>query len=171
MNDLDIVAQPGDIYWEIPEYIKHERTKAWYVIAGLIALGCAAVSVFTPNYVFETPNYLFLGIIILGSFIILMNDNTEPVMIPVILGDEGIQLGRKFYDYDEIKNFSIIFKPREDVKNIYLEFKSAAKPRITIALMDQDPIVVRNALLRYLAEDLERTSPPASEGLAKMLKL
>ncbi len=171
MNEYEIIAQPGDIYWEIPEYIKHERSKTWYIVAGLLALGCAVISIMTPNYVFETPNYLFLGIIILGTFIMLMNDGVEPVMVPVILGDEGVQVGRKFYDYDEIKNFSVIFKPREDIKNIYLEFKAIAKPRISVPIGDQDPLVIRNLLLKYLVEDLDRTSPPASEGIAKMLKL
>lgn len=164
MSEFDIIANPGDIYWEIPEFIKHERTKAWYVAAGLAVIGFVA-------YALWTQNYLFLGIIFLGSFIMVMNDYTEPTMVPVILGEEGLQVGRKFYDYDEIRNFSVLYKPKDDIRNVYIEFKSPVRQRLSLPLMDQDPLLVRDALSRFLPEDLDRTNPPTSEGLAKLLKL
>lgn len=164
MNEYDIVAKPGDIYWEIPEYIKHDHTRNWYVAAGVIVIGMMI-------YALMSHNYLFLGILFLGAFITIMNDLGHPRMLTVILSDEGIRVGKSFYDYDEIRNFSVIYKPKDEVKNVYIEFKSPIKQRLSLPLMDQNPLAVREALLRFLPEDLERINRPTSESLAKLLKL
>lgn len=166
--------QEGDLYWEVPEYVKHERSKRWYVTAAIVFVYLVLFAFFGFSFWrldFREFNPLFLGIIVLGAFIMYFTDQEEPKMLPVVIGDEGIQFGHKFYDYDEIRNFSVIYKPRDEVKNIYIEFKAVTKPRLTIPLMSEDPLIVRERLLRYLPEDLDRLHPPASEGLAKMLKL
>lgn len=170
----EITMQEGDLHWEVPEYTKHEREKSWYVIAGIVFVFLIIFSVYGLKFwQFNTAEFnpLFLGIIILGGFIMLVTDKEEPKMLPVVIGDEGIQFGVNFYDYDEIRNFSVIYKPKDEVKNIYIEFKSSIKPRLTIPLIDESPIEVRERLLRFIPEDLDRLHPPASEGLAKMLKL
>jgi len=150
--------------WETPEYEKHERTKLWYIIAIVTAL-------LLLLFAFLTANFLFAVIIIIVSLVIILHDSREPDMIKVSLTDEGVIVGRKFYDYDELKNFSIVYKPRQDVKNLYFEFKSAIKPRLSIPLGDMNPLSIRKNLLKYLEEDLERTDQPLSESLAKIFKL
>jgi hypothetical protein len=174
MARREITMQEGDLYWEVPEYIKHERPRSWYIYAGIAFFFLVIFSIYgLAFWRLDTKEFnpLFLGIIVLGSFIMLMNDKSDPAMLPVIISDEGVQLGVDFYDYDEIRNFSILYKPRDEVKNLYFEFKGVTRPRLTIGLLDQDPIAVRDRLLRYIPEDLDRLHPPASEGLAKMLKL
>ena len=168
MENQNITSQ---ISWEIPEYEKHERSKRWYFVAGTVAIFFALISVITPNWFFDKPNVLFLGIVVIGSLILYLNDKTEPNLLQIILADEGIVFGHVFYDYDEIKDFSVLYKPAQDLNHLYIEFKSATKLRLSINLMDQDAIVVRNFLLQYLPEDLERLNRPTSETLVKMLKL
>ena len=51
------------------------------------------------------------------------------------------------------------------------EFKTVLKHRLTIPLGNKDPLFVRNNLLKYLSEDLERTDEPMSESLARLFKL
>lgn len=92
-------------------------------------------------------------------------------MVTIKLGPEGIQIGRRFYDYDEIKQFCVLYKPKQSIKNLYLEFNNKMLPRLSIPLRRQDPLNVRNYLVRYLNEDLERIAPPLSEELTKLLKL
>jgi hypothetical protein len=152
------------IGWEVPEYEKHERTKAWYITASIIA-------VLLLLYSFWTANFLFAVIIIITSLVIILHDGQEPDMVRFSITDEGIIIGRKFYDYDEIKDFSIVYKPRQGVKNLYFEFKSALKHRLSIPLRDMNPLLIRENLLKYLKEDLDRTDQPVSEGIARMLKL
>jgi len=52
-----------------------------------------------------------------------------------------------------------------------MEFKNPIKPRLSIPLRSLDPLTIRNYLVKYLDEDLERTEPPLSEQLTKRLKL
>jgi hypothetical protein len=110
-------------------------------------------------------------IIIVISIIIILNDGQKPMTVNFSITDEGVMIGKKFYDYDELKNFSVIYKPRRDIKNLYFEFKNPIKQRLSIPLMDQDPLKIRKYLLKYLEEDLERTDPPLSENLARLFKL
>ena len=153
-----------EISWAVPEYEKHERSKNWYIGAVIVAIGLMI-------YAFLTSNFLFFGIILIAAFVFILNDKQEPAWVNVALTDEGVIIGKRFYDYDELKDFSVMYKPKQDLKNLYFEFKSAVKQRLSIPLLDQDPIAIRKHLLKYLQEDLERTDRPASESLAKMFKL
>jgi len=152
------------ISWQVPEYDKHERGQGWYIISAICGLLFLV-------YSFMSGNFLFAAIIIIGALIIIMHDGREPVKVDFSITDEGIVVGKRFYDYDEIKDFSIIYKPHQEVKNLYFEFKSVIKPRLSIPLNDLNPLPIRENLLKYLPEDLERTDQPVSEALAKMFKL
>lgn len=163
---INLADQAGKkiIGWSIPEYDKHEREKNWYIIS-------AAVGLLLLIYSFFSGNFLFAAIIIIGALVIIIHDGQEPMKINFIITDEGLLVGRKFYDYDIIKDFSIVYKPRENVKNLYFEFKNLLKPRLSIPLKSMNPLPIRENLLKYLPEDLERTDQPVSEALAKMFKL
>ncbi|MFH1772991.1 MAG: hypothetical protein ABH818_01365 [Patescibacteria group bacterium] len=152
------------ISWEVLEYEKYERSKIWYVVASLVAALLLLYSILTSNF-------LFAIIIVASVIIIILHDGQEPTLIKIDLTDEGVIVGKKFYDYDEIKNFSIIYKPRQDVKNLYFEFQNSFKHRLSIPLNNIDPLRVRDTLLQYIEEDLERTNQPLSEGLAQLFKL
>ncbi len=152
------------ISWQIPEYNKHQRTRVWYIISSLVA-------VLFIIYSFFTGDFLFAAIIIIGALVIMIHDSQEPMMINFSLTDEGVIVGRKFYDYDVIKDFSIVYKPNQDIKNLYFEFKNVVKPRLSIPLNNLNPLPIRENLLKYLPEDLERTDQPLSEALAKIFKL
>jgi len=150
--------------WSVPEYEKHERTKAWYIISIIATL----ILLF---FAFFTYNFLFAVIIIIISLIIILHDGQNPQKVKFIITDEGLIIGRKFYDYDEIKDFAIIYKPRLDAKRLYFEFKNSLKHRLSISLENMNPLPIRETLLEYLEEDLERTDIPLSEALAKLFKL
>ncbi|MBU1663653.1 hypothetical protein KJ627_00285 [Patescibacteria group bacterium] len=152
------------IGWSIPEYDKHERKKHWYIIS-------ASVGLIFIIYSFFSGNFLFAAIIIIGALVIIIHDGREPMIINFVITDEGLIVGKNFYDYDVIKDFSIIYKPRENIKNLYFEFKNVIKPRLSIPLGSMNPLPIRENLLKYLPEDLERTDQPLSEALAKMFKL
>lgn len=152
------------IGWEVHEYEKHERSRLWYFIAVSIAF-------LLLLYSFFTSNFLFAFIIVLASLVFVMHEGQIPGIVKISLTDEGVVVGRKFYDYDEIKNFTVIYKPRLETKNIYFEFKNVFRHRLSVPLEKMDPIVIRENLLKYLPENHERTDPPLSEGLAKLFKL
>lgn len=152
------------ISWQIDEYEKHLRTKRWYITAICMAL-------FFLIFSFFTGNFLFAVIIIIVSLVTILHDGQNPKRITIALAEEGVIVGQKMHDYDEIKNFSVIYKPSQKIKRLYFEFKNIITPRLSIPLEDMNPLPIREFLLKYLPEDLERTDEPLSEGLARILKL
>jgi hypothetical protein len=162
--------------WEVPEHKKVERGFRWYIIAGLIFLICIFFSFFTIsnwNIIFLGPdsNFLFALIIIISTALILINESQDSLVIKFTLTPEGIIVGQRFYDYDQLKNFSVIYKPRQSIKQLYIEYKNPIRPRLSIPLRRMDALTVRNYLVKYLDEDLERSNPPLSEQLTQLFKL
>jgi hypothetical protein len=153
-----------EIYWEVPEHEEIERDRRWYILAGSIA------GIFLIYAVLKS-NFLFAFIIILAGIIYVLRHGQEIHKIKFSISGKGVGVGEKLYHYDEIKNFSIIYKPDIETKNLYFEFKRSTKQRLTIPLLNMNPLPIRKFLLQYLSEDLERVNPPISEGMAKMLKL
>ena len=153
-----------DLSWDIPEYVKHNRGKKWFISAIAVAVLLFIFAIFTANF-------LFAVIIVISSAVIYLNEIREPNRINFSIIPQGIVIGRKFYEYNQFKDFSILYKPHEELRNIYFEFKNGMKPRLSISLEEQNPLHIRKNLLRYLPEDLERINMPWSEGLAKLFKL
>lgn len=156
--------EDGDITWRIPEYHSHDRSQAWY----LIAIGMCVIFMI---YAFWTANFLFAILIIVAAVIYILKENEKTIMVKVTIGNEGITIGQKLYDYDELKDFLIIYKPKQNIKKLYFEFKNPVKQRLSINLEEINPLQIRKKLLKYLAEDLESTDEPLSETLAKIFKL
>ena len=150
--------------WTVPEYQKHEKTTTWYIIAGLIGVGLLLFALFTNNFLFA------LFVVIAGAIIVII-EGQEPQKITITLTEEGIIVGNKFYDYDEFENFAIVYKPQQGIKNLYFDFFSALKHRISIPLEDVNPVKVRDILSSYITEDPDKTDPPLSEQLSRLLKL
>lgn len=170
------MANKNILTWEIPEYKKPERSKRWYIIAGtltFILLFFNFFSISNWRLVFLGPNsnYLFSLIIIIALAIMLINESQEPMILKFRLTPEGVKIGKRFYDYDEFKHFYVIYKPRQSVKQLYLEFNNNIRPRLSIPLRRMDALEVRNYLVKYLDEDLERIDQPLSEQLTRILRL
>lgn len=150
--------------WLVPEYHKHERNKRWYTIAVVFAI-------FLLLFSFLSNNFLLPFIMIIVSAIFIMQHGQEPPNVLISLSSDGIHVGNNFYDYDAFRHFSIVYKPKQDDKNLYFEFKNALRPRLSIPLMDIQPVKTRAYLAQFLDEDEERTDIPLSESLSKLLKL
>jgi len=150
--------------WKFPEFIKHKKTKGWYVGAIIIICGLAIFAIFTQSY-------LFLLIIIIFIIIYIIRGRREPMLLDIEITEDGVGLGQNsFYEWKEIKNFWIIYEPPE-VKNLYFDFKAGIRPSISIFLENQNPINIRKILLEYLPEDTDKENESFSDGLGRMLKL
>ena len=162
--------------WSVPEYKKMERTRNWYIAAAIVGLICLFFSFFALRswhliFLGAGSNFLFALIIIIAAIVMIIAEGQPPIMVEIELGPEGITIGRRFYDYDGFKNFCVLYKPKRSIKNLYLEFKNSVRPRVSIPLRRLDALTVRNFLVQYLDENLERVEPPVSEQLTKLLKL
>jgi len=162
--------------WQVPEYRKPDRNQTWYILAAIFIVICLFFCFFTVRswslvFLGYSSNFLFALILIIAAIIMIINESQPTIMVDIELGPEGLKVGTKFYDYDELKNFAVLYKPKQGIKNLYFEFKASLRLRLSIPLRRLDALTVRNFLIRYLDEDLERVAPPLSEQLTKLLKL
>lgn len=155
----------GEVFahWTFPEHTKYEHGRKWYVWFTVLMLGLLIFSLVTLNF-------LFAVIIIVSAVVIFLNDVREPMQMSFYIGEGGILVGTKFFDYKDIRTFWLIYEPKE-VKNLYFSPKSFVQPLISIPLLDQDPLKIRNFLLQYLEEDLEKEEEPVSEQLGRRFKI
>ena len=149
--------------WKVMEFVKHEHTELWYIMAGLIV---ALILL----YSYVTANFLFALIIVLTVVIIFIYETKEPKTLPVIIWEDGVQVGSKFYDYDNLDGFYLIYKPNV-VKKLYLEPRANLRYDVDILIDDQDPVKIREILLEYLPENLSKETEPISDALGRVLKI
>ncbi len=149
--------------WRFPEFTKFPRARGWYVGMSLFGVALIVWSIFDRN-----P--LFAIIVVIALTVIFFRSRLQPLNLTATVTEDGIQIGRDFYDYDEIARFWIIYKPPE-VKTLYLKFKSAVRPILGISLEDTDPVKLRTELKRFLTEDLEQEEEPASDSYGRMFKI
>jgi len=182
----DIKSESDIISWRIPEYRGEQKTKLWHIIYSLVGIALLTYAIFTQNFIFAI-------IIVFAAILIVVFDGGHPGTLEVAISDRGVMVGKEFYGHDQIEDFFIIYEPDEGVKNLYLEFKRFARPslpeseparyswlfwlvnfartRFSIPLEDMNPIIIRRNLLKYVKENLERTTIPLSEQLTKLFKL
>lgn len=148
--------------WQVPEYLTHERSSLWYIGMIVVALALIIYSIFTANF-------LFALIVILVAFIIFLKSYYSPALLNFQITEEGIMLGNQFFPWERIKNFYIIYKPPA-VKKIFFNLKSFA-PDLSISIRDANPLLIREKLLVYLAEDLEKDRQSLEDLMEILLKL
>ena len=151
-------------HWNIPERDHYHHDRRWRIIACLIALALVTIALVTSNF-------LFALIILIACFIIVYNEGEEPAQLRFSIGTEGIMLGNKFYDYDEFQSFSVLYKPAQGLKSLYFDFPSVWRRDLVITLLDNNPLPIRENLLKYLKEDLERSDESLDEVIGKVLKI
>lgn len=150
------------ISWSFPEYERHHRGRGWFVGAGIIWMGLCAFAILTGNF-------LFASILIIIAGIIASQHYHHPLTVDFTISPDGISLQQRLFSWKELSVFWIIYEPPE-VKNLYFEFKGV-RPRLKIPLHDQNPLEVREALKRYLEEDLEKENEPLTDAMGRMFKL
>lgn len=155
---------PSEFAWEIDEFVKHQRSKRWYLIASIVALALITWAIFDKNYFFAL-------IIIISSALIVFYDGENPKKIIVEFNYKGISVGKNFFEFRSMDFFYIIYRPEDKYKKLFVEFKNPVKPRLIIPLEDQNPVTLRKFLLKYIDEDLEKNDEPFSEGVSNIFKI
>lgn len=155
----------GDILvkWEVDEFPTHNRSRFWYIMAGIIGIGLIAFAIFTSNF-------LFAIIILMSAVIMTISTFIKPGKIPIIITNTGIVVGDMYYDYQSIRDFSIVYDPPE-VKLLYLDFHAMSHPIISISLEDTDPNEVRECLLPFCLENLKRNEESLTDLFRRLYKL
>jgi len=163
-NNQEDSKDHGEIFfnWKFSEFPRYQRNRSWYIWGAIVSVGLLIFSVFSGNLLF--------GLIVIMSVLIILMFQRSNNEVEFKITEDGIVINERFYEYKSIKNFFIIYEPPE-VKTLYFEPKSFFSPRIPISLEDKDPIKVRETLLNYLEEDLDRDNEPLSDQTSRMFKL
>lgn len=149
--------------WTYPEFEKHERPTAWYVVA--IGLGTLLLW-----YAITDGNFLFALIILLFALIVFTQHRNTPEDVHFSIHDAGMSIGDQFYLFRELKAFAVIYEPPH-VKRLYIYPKRAIlRHEISIPLQDQNPLEVRSVLLDFIDEDLEKEEESPSDRMRRVLK-
>lgn len=153
----------GEIFfqWKIPQFQVFERSFYWYILMIVVA-------VLLLIYCFLTKNIYFGLIIILGVFVIFLKTYNAPRMLTFKITEDGLVVGRQFIKYSNINSFYFIYRP--PVKKIFFDLKSVA-PDFSVPLGDLNPLAVREKLLEYLVEDVEKEYQSFDDQIETILKL
>lgn len=160
VEELDV----GDalISWETWEFPPHQRSRLWYIVMGILCVVLLVYAVFSSNF-------LFAIVVLMFAVITLVNSIRKPRRLSVHVTTLGIVLGNEFFPYDEMKDFSIVYKP--PVKTLYVDFKNSWKPMASIPLEGIDPNQLREQLLAFVFENLDRDEESLTDTVARLYKL
>ncbi len=158
-----IDAGESQVEWKTWEYPPHERSIVWFIAAGVVG---AALLI----YAIVSANYLFAIIVLMMGVIMLIDGLRHPDRIDIHITDAGVVVGDKYYSFNMIKDFSIIYEPPE-VKLLYIDFNNVWQPLLVVPLEDVDPNAVRDSLLPYAFENLQREEETLTDTLRRLYKL
>lgn len=151
------------VQWEFPEFTTVKRSRAWNAVAFVILALLVIYAVYTANF-------LFAMILALCTFILVYQYFQKPRPIPVVIAEDGIIVDKQFYLYKDLKGFYLIYEPPYS-KYLYLEFKNKLRNDLPVPLEDVNPISVREALLNYLDENIERNEERGGETVSRLLNI
>jgi hypothetical protein len=132
-------------YWETPEYRHHEKDKRWYIVAGAILLFFVLIGVLTGSASMAVV-FLLLG----GVYYITQQQ--KPRDVHVIISELGIHFAHRFYPYNIIDSFWVLYNPPH-VTTLNIKLTKGAMRIISIELADDlSPGDVRDYLLTQIPE-------------------
>ncbi len=155
--------------WKYKEFEKYKKTPYWYVGA-ILLLAIAIWWSLGDGPLMGGKNYLFIIFLVIFFLVILLYDYREPQTVDFYITPDGIKDINRFYRYDEMLNFFMIYQDG-GTKNLYFEFRNPLRGRLTIPLGDrQDVLEIRQYLLKFLKENLDREDEPLTEMIRRRLK-
>ena len=149
-----------NISWQALEFEHHEKNGKWFLwllIFGLALLGYAA---------WQKDFFMFLTFFLL-ILAIYLYARKKPKTVMIELAGRGIKLDADLYPYSTLKAFWIIYEPPQ-VKIVGLETTHSLNRELILQLDDMDPNTVREFLLQYLPEDLEREENYSDKLMRKL---
>lgn len=149
--------------WNFHEFQAYKRSIGWYIVAAIVVIGLFIIAL-------RQKNYLFVVIIALITFIYLILNQRKPRLVTFSISEDGLEVHETFYPFKDIKKFWIIYEPPE-VKILYFDFQSGLRPILSIPLESQNPLKIRDILIKYIKEDLERDEELLSDAVLRSLKL
>lgn len=146
------------IRWEAHEYEHHEKSDAWYVALGILAIGGSIAS-------FILGNILFGIFILAAAFAMALFAAKPPSQHSFAITRKGIAIGTRLYPWTTLESFWII--EEHEPAHILLKSSRFFMPLIVIPLANElDPEMIHERLSEHLHE--EELHEPFSDRLLAM---
>lgn len=136
------------IKWTAPEFIHYPKSIWWFVAVG--GVGATFVSFFAFQ-----KEFLVSLLFLLLTILVLFFSKTRPRTLEIQIDGIGVKINELKLSYQQIKSFWIVYEPPE-VKTLNFETTAYLNRFFTLQLQQEDPVRLREFLLKYLPEDLER---------------
>ncbi len=146
-DQVDDFADQYITSWVAPEFYYHEKSTWWHIIVYGALLSLIVVSAFLAQWI-AILVFLLLGVII------YQYADIKPRDVEIILTNVGVKVGEKFYPYNEIATFWVIFDP--PVKHLNFQLTKRFSPVISLQLENMDPTLVKEVLREHILEDPNR---------------
>ncbi len=130
--------------WQAPEFRHYPKTSTWYVI--LIILSLAAIGFFV---FFEKDIFAGFCLAIITVLIVIFSRQT-PEVVDIEITEKGIQFGKLFYPYKQLKFFWVVSNETHQTVNFYTS--AYINNTLILELGDQDPEEVHDLLIKFLPE-------------------
>jgi len=130
--------------WRAPEFEVYERDQRWYTWASIALLAVIAFAVYTNSPVMAIT-FILIGMI---GYIYI---HKEPRELEFQITRKGVVAGREIYEFKNIESFWIFYEPGE-ITTISLDLQNSIIPLVHIPIADQDPVKLREVLLKYIPE-------------------
>jgi hypothetical protein len=147
--------------WEAAEYVHYEKSRTWYLVAGVITILLIAFWIFSEDYIPAVAVALLAGVVYLYS-------HELPSIQQIVVNRLGIAVGDKFYPFVSVKSFWMIID--QNVRQLNIETTGKLGQTVTIQLGSVDPILVRKTLAVEIPEASGREESML-DRLARALKL
>lgn len=144
----DVLEEHYITSWMTPEFVYHEKPTWWHVAAYGFIIIMALLMIFLKEW-------FGLAVFVLIGILIYQYAEIKPKNIEIALTTVGVRFGNKFYPYNGIKSFWVIYDP--PIKTLNLELTKRFSPIITVQLDSIDPVMIKSILREHLLEDSERT--------------
>ena len=147
--------------WEASEFASKPRNERKYIFLGLILAAIVFYAVYTNSPV------MAITFILIGIVTYLYSHKT-PRHLVFQITREGVQVANELFEYENLRSFWIFYEPGER-KEISLQTKSVLNPFVHIPIHDQDPVFLRECLLKFIPE--VKQTPGILDSLEKALDL
>ncbi len=137
------------VSWKAPSHIHVEKGQDWYWSVGIIALAISVVCFIFGNIV---P-----GVFVIVATVALVLHASQPAKIlDCSVNDRGVAVGDTLYTFLDLDSFCI---PHDHYPTkLLLKSRKLFMPIIVVYIEDIDPEEIRQALLKYIAEENHRES-------------
>ncbi len=147
--------------WRAPDYYTFERSPYWSLVVGLVSMVLSLILIYTGNF-------FPVIIIILAVIVTFQLSHEKPKTHEFAIDESGMLQRENYVPFYELKSFWIAQHGQKSI--LYIEPVGFFKSPIAIPLGTQSSTEVRNYLLRYLPEKLER-GELISEKLIRVFRL